>query len=460
MMNNESYDEIQPTTQVMLEHYILLKRQGAAPAIEEFVKQYPEEYRQTLQEQIEEYEQLGLLFAAYQQRQEEKFESELSEEDVNEGARRFQQMLAARVEELPADLKVGWFGELWALLTTRWPVALAYGLAVIVGGLAIFFFSQNAQYRGLDRQLATLTESIRTLQQQNTSLQQENEALRKQVTEAVALNEQTRQRLTTQQTTLEQEVAQLKNENEELTTLLAQRTTQLRDLVSLQDTADLVTIDSDGTVSLGKATLPPSLSQTVFDLVTKGEVPSSEPVRVAMATLRDDATRGTLRTIRSAAEKKPVPKSPVLTAIRSTTPTLQWEAVSGAEQYKFTIADPDDKVVWQGNARTQTQVTVPSDVLQWGKTYFWQVEAIVEGQSRLSPPVGFWVIDEKTWREVETAERNYPTSALVLASVYEAHGLYEEALAQLERLANMNPTNPFAQVMLQNLRRQLGKEEK
>ena len=65
----------------------------------------------------------------------------------------------------------------------------------------------------------------------------------------------------------------------------------------------------------------------------------------------------------------------------------------------------------------------------------------------------------ETLSEVEAAELSYPNSALVLASVYKAHGLHEEALVQLERLADMNPTSPLVQVMLNNVRRQLGRVE-
>jgi hypothetical protein len=77
--------------------------------------------------------------------------------------------------------------------------------------------------------------------------------------------------------------------------------------------------------------------------------------------------------------------------------------------------------------------------------------------------VGFWVLDEKTLRAVEAVEREGKApaepSALVLVSVYEAHGLYEDALAQVERLAKKNPTSPFVRAMQDNLRRQMGREQ-
>ncbi|MBI1923044.1 zf-HC2 domain-containing protein [Candidatus Poribacteria bacterium] len=228
-------------------------------------------------------------------------------------------------------------------------------------------------------------------------------------------------------------------------------------LVTLQDTQDPVTVYNEGTVSLGQAKLPSSISQWVYTLVIEGMVTPLKSVRAAMAILGGDAVPGALRSAQGVEKPVPLPLSPVLTAVRSTAPTLQWKAVSGAEKYRVVVADPDHQIAWEDSTETQTRVTLPPSVLQRGQVYFWQVEAIVDGQSRLSPPVGFWVLNLRTLREVEAAERNYTTSALVLASVYEAHGLYEEALTQLERFTDMNPTSPSAQAMFHNLRRQLGK---
>ena len=98
---------------------------------------------------------------------------------------------------------------------------------------------------------------------------------------------------------------------------------------------------------------------------------------------------------------------------------------------------------------------MPSDILQRGKNYFWQVEAIVEGRSRLSPAVGFWIVDLSSLQQVLEISDSYPNSEVVLASVYAEHGLFEEALAQVDRLALIQPKNPVVQKMQENLRNQL-----
>ncbi len=356
--------------------------------------------------------------------------------------------------------------------TLKWMAGLA--AAVIVLGSVVFAWYQETRYRTLDkrlklltvkqetqygtldRQFKLLTVTVDVLKQQNDLLQQKNEALQKQVEKVAAFQEETRQLVATTQKKLEQRIVQLQREDEALKTLIAQFTTQPRLLLALQDTQEVVTVDSKGTVLLaGEVMLPSSPSQAVFDFVTRGTVTGSPD----MTQLRGEATRGELRSIRSAKQKKPVPISPVLTAVRSTTPTLRWKATHGTQKYQVTISNSNDEIIWQGHAGTQPQVAVPTDILQHGWVYFWQVEVFMDEQSRLSPIVGFWVLDMETLSEVEAAELSYPNSALVLASVYKAHGLHEEALVQLERLADMNPTSPLVQVMLNNVRRQLGRVE-
>lgn len=92
-MHNESYEDIQPEIKPMMEHYLLLRRQGKEPTIEKFIQRYPEEHQQTLRKELEAYEQLHLLFSALQQYQAEKIAAELSEEQVEAAHKRFQQQI-------------------------------------------------------------------------------------------------------------------------------------------------------------------------------------------------------------------------------------------------------------------------------------------------------------------------------------------------------------------------------
>jgi hypothetical protein len=137
---------------------------------------------------------------------------------------------------------------------------------------------------------------------------------------------------------------------------------------------------------------------------------------------------------------------------------LRWKEFPGAQRHEMRVVDRDNHLVWKDSVETQTQVTVPPDQLKQGLVYFWQVQAFVEGEAHVSPAVGFFVLSLKALREVESAERKYKGSALVLASMYEAYGLYEEALSQVERLHQMNPTSLIVEGKLHKLRQRLGKE--
>jgi hypothetical protein len=229
-----------------------------------------------------------------------------------------------------------------------------------------------------------------------------------------------------------------------------------------QDDLEMVAISKDGAVRLPDQTLlPASPSRFVRELIKTGLVTPTENARLALAAI-DDLTRDSQRRAQEVGDSLPFPASPILTAIRPGTTTLQWNSVPGAQGYQVRIAYPPDredgKVVWEAVVGTSTQVTLPPGVLQPGQVYLWQVETSVEGRSRVSPEAGFWVLDIDSLRMVVAAEQRYGRSALVRASVYEACGLYEEALSQIERLAKINPASSRAQTMLDQLRHQLGKE--
>ena len=206
-----------------------------------------------------------------------------------------------------------------------------------------------------------------------------------------------------------------------------------------------------------EATLRTSLSKWVSDLVTNGEVKPTERVQLAMASLTTSGTRGvSTRT----EEPSPLPLAPVRTGIRTTTPTLRWHRVSGAVEYSVTLAyaetENDGKVIWEDSVDARDRVTVPGSLLKEGHSYLWQVKARVGRRLLSSPAVGFWVTDPESLRDVEIGEREYHDSALARAALYERHGLYEEALAEVERLNKANPKSPATQEMLRNLLSKLG----
>ncbi len=329
------------------------------------------------------------------------------------------------------------FGALVRQFATYW----VYGLATVaVAGLIIFAWNEHAQRKAFEHQIASLQMQVNLLRRQNEAVKRENETLQRKLEQALLERQRTQRVFEERQKQLEKRLAQ-------------------QVFVLVRDRAGAVTINADGTVRLeGRQILPLPFAQQVKELITTGAVKPSKPALLAMATLNSGLMLNTLRSAKVETSQKPIPISPVLTAVRSVCPKLQWKPVEGAKGYKVMIVDKNDKLLWQTKVEAETKVIVPSGVLRRGQVYFWQVEAFLNEQSNLSPVVGFWVLSEEELKEVTKAERKFQGSALVLASLYAHHGLYEEALAQIERLSEMNPTSPFVQGILNNLERQLGRE--
>jgi hypothetical protein len=209
----------------------------------------------------------------------------------------------------------------------------------------------------------------------------------------------------------------------------------------LQDTSGAVSAGAGGAVMVAQVTLPPPLTATVNDLISTGEIKPDALTSRFESTLSEEATRS-VPSGSTATGPLPMLSSPVLTAVRSLTPTLRWTGVPSAQGYRVVVADPDRTVVKDFRVGSQTQFAVPAGTLQRGQAYVWQIEATVDGAPQMSSVGGFWVLSEAALREVDNAERTYSNSALVLAITYSARGLYDDALAQVDKLVVLNPGNP------------------
>jgi len=230
-------------------------------------------------------------------------------------------------------------------------------------------------------------------------------------------------------------------------------------LVRLKDAAGPVTLTTDGRLSLpGRPSLPPEWTRQVKELLTTGTVSQPKAVQVAMAEVRSDFV---LRGGGEGETEVPLPVSPVATAVKSTRPTFRWTPAKGAQGYTLVIAERDQiKVVWERDVGTQTWFSLPAEApeLRRGEIYSWQVEANIGGKwEPLWAPVKFRVLDAAALAEVTRLERRFKKSALVLGAVYEAHGLYEEAQKQFEKLKRLNPADPLPKKMLDALRERRSK---
>jgi cell division protein FtsB len=368
--------------------------------------------------------------------------------------------IAGNNDSARATYKIGWFN------SSRFPSSLNYGLALALVVLLLVLMLGETRRNRIDEQLTSLNSSVDSLKQQNESLKQENAVLREQAQKSTASAEQAQQ----QTMKLELMIAELEDKNNMLKTSPAQRIPQPSRTITVKDTNGTATIGNDVIVNSSGDTnstskLPPALSQPVREFVTTGSVQRAQLASNALTTISATTRRGETRSGGTAEHLRALPISPVLTAVRTTGPTLLWVPVPEAESYQVKVVSyptgkESDKKEWLIPVGKQAQFTFENGTFSRGQIYLWEVLAkMSEGeQITVSPRAGFWVLDEKALHEVETVEQSYNSSALVLSSVYVKYGLCDDALIQVRRLKARNPTSRFVETMLRRLSQQCGKQ--
>lgn len=317
-------------------------------------------------------------------------------------------------------------------------VQLATLLIVVV--LSLYALRTTSSISDLRSQLNILRQEKERLEQNYAKIQSEVEQMRSASEQLIRERDDIQARLT-----------QLEGESRATRTVVVKKPSEPRIVV---DASGLVAIRG-GRVTLPDGTqLPANLSNLVSQLATTGAVRPSSDTRAALAALPKDFVRGG-----SSSDGAPVLISPVQTAVRSTTPTLKWQPVPGVSEYKIVVAEAEEphEISWESTV-ADTQGTVPAGRLRLGTAYLWHVEAsLKDKRGKLSPAVGFWVLSESALLEIEKTEQSYGNSPLVLACLYAKHGLYEEAFDHLKKISDKNAADSPVRLMLQELRRLLGK---
>jgi hypothetical protein len=349
-------------------------------------------------------------------------------------------------------------GLAWLSNRPRLHAALTYGLAVAVIALLSVPVLREPRGRRADEQLTSLSTSLDSLKRQYESLRQEYVALREQAEKNAASAEQARELLSAKQREFEQKIASLQGEHNIIRTPPAQHTPQPRPTITVKDTLGVATVGSDVVLNTpgepgSTLKLPPALSGTVKQLVA-GAVTPVKPAQDALASIREGTERGVTRGSGSAGQTRPLLLSPAFTAVRTTNQTLRWTPVPGALSYEVIVVSyqrgRENQTLVKEPVKTNTQYT---GTFPQGEVYLWQVVAKVTGENGQieevgSPYAGFWVLDEQALRDVEAAERDYKSSALLLSGVYARYGLNEEALEQLKELKKLNPRSRFVEKMI------------
>lgn len=328
----------------------------------------------------------------------------------------------------------------------------AYAL-IQVGSLLIIVFLFSYAFR-LNNTISDLRSQLGTSQETTKTLSKENQDHK--VDYAKALTEAEQARKASEEATLakqraEERLEQIRLENR---SLLAQGGSKPRILMTLTDESGAVII-RNGRVTLNDVQLPADISNSMMELAATDKVKITPETRAASALVSEDgASRG-------GSSDGPTLISPRHTALPSTTPTLEWEAVSGAREYEIKVFESlrssQPVEVW-GKRVSGTEVTVPSGELREGGAYFWQVQPLFnDNKEGKTSHVGFWVLSERAQREIESAKQRYGNSPLVLAVLHAKHGLYEDALKYLEKITDKNPSDSPVNKMREKLRKELAK---
>jgi hypothetical protein len=140
--------------------------------------------------------------------------------------------------------------------------------------------------------------------------------------------------------------------------------------------------------------------------------------------------------------------TPRATALLTTTPTIRWTAVDGADTYTVLLYR-EGQPVWRETVRATTTLPYPADQppLESGSIYRFGVTAD-DGPEEIAQGSGVQVLDAQQAQAVRAAARpieqldvDDATERLLLANLYASRGLYAEALALLELPADP-PTQP------------------
>lgn len=356
-----------------------------------------------------------------------------------------------------------WFRSFFSALKPQNVLSFSMATALVI--LCWLLFAQLQANRTLFAELEQTQRQLNRLENQfavSQELQRQLAAVREQFEESQRqLSEMRRQLFETQKKLA---YAEQFLQQQTTTTQKPQRRTNLQTpktpfsspvLVMLQDTTGQITLNADGRLTLpSNITLPPEWTERVKEVLMKGTTSQPEKVLLALAeTRKGTILRGT-ESLRQQISDFPIIISPVATAIKSTRPILRWTPVKGAKYYQIIVANRDQtEIIWQGETRNQTQIMLPVE-LQRDEVYSWQVEAMVGDEVKLSQWAKFWVLDERTFKQVSQLEHKFSKSITVMAAIYQFFGLYDDAWIQLEKLRGLNPDNPSVKNLIESFFRQ------
>ena len=199
----------------------------------------------------------------------------------------------------------------------------------------------------------------------------------------------------------------------------------------------------------GLQQLPPDLKESVEQALATGGLGASPALRgwsTGTNNLRSGAvTHGTF-----------APIDPIDVVVETDLPTFHWRALEGAQHYVVTIYDMKLRQVRSSGPVSGTAWTT-SNSLERGMTYSWQVSALKDGETVVTPKpplpeARFKILDQHAVNALAKLKEVVGRSHLAMGVFYWKHGLLEQAEREFHELARANPNSTAVTGLLASIR--------
>ncbi len=195
--------------------------------------------------------------------------------------------------------------------------------------------------------------------------------------------------------------------------------------------------------------LPPELKQSVERaLATRrlGDSPAITGWSTGAASLRGDVER----------QNTFAPLEPLDVVIETDRPKFRWQALEAAGQYVVTIYDANFREVAGSGPIVAREWTTPNP-LPRGVTYSWQISALKDGKTIVSPKpplreARFRILGQREVAALANLKQSAGSSHLAMGVFYWKHGLIEQSEREFQALAQANPSSPVAAELLASIR--------
>src|SRR5438105_1868544 len=166
--------------------------------------------------------------------------------------------------------------------------------------------------------------------------------------------------------------------------------------------------------------------------------------------------RGTPDELRGRESAAPGPRmEPAGVVVVSDRPHFTWTAT--AKHAMVSVFDGEKRVARSG--LLDVSEWVPSQPLPRGRTYQWQVELRVDLQGGAmhiipappAPPAAFRILDDTSFRDLATAQRERPGDHLLLGILYARAGVQEEAAKELATYHDAHPNDAAATQLMESV---------